>query len=351
MAGRPSFAELASKFARQRASQFGGGGSRGSGGSGGPPPNLGAILGGTGGVVLLAAVGLTVNASLFNVDGGHRAIKYTRLHGVTETVYNEGTHFAIPWFESPVVYDVRSKPRSIASLTGTKGPSPLPFPPSSFFPLTLAPIRTDLQMVNITCRVLCRPRVDALPKIYTELGTNYDEVVLPSIVNEVLKSVVAQFNASYALSRPFSLRPELTPARSHSQLVTQREMVSKLVRDNLERRASRFNLILDDVSITHVTFSPAFSEAVEAKQIAQQTAQRAAYLVDQALQEKQSIIVKAQGEARSAELIGEAVKQNKGFLQLRKMEAAREIAGVVANSSNKLMLDSDALLLDLQEGN
>lgn len=89
-------------------------------------------------------------------------------------------------------------------------------------------------------------------------------------------------------------------------------MVSKLVRDNLERRAGRFNLILDDVSITHVTFSPAFSEAVEAKQIAQQTAQRAAYLVDQALQEKQSIIVKAQGEARSAELIGEAVKQNKG---------------------------------------
>ena len=63
-------------------------------------------------------------------------------------------------------------------------------------------------------------------------------------------------------------------------------------------------------------------------QIAQQTALRAAFLVDQAIQEKQSIIVRAQGEARSAELIGDAVRKNKGFLQLRKLEAAREIAGM-----------------------
>ena len=132
-----------------------------------------------------------------------------------------------------------------------------------------------------------------------------------------------------------------------SQLVTQREMVSRLIRENLTRRAARFNLVLDDVSITHVTFSPAFSDAVEAKQIAQQTAQRAQYLVESAIQEKQSTIVKAQGEARSAELIGQAVKQHKGFLQLRQLEAAREIAGLVAGSGNKVMLDSNSLMLNV----
>ena len=97
------------------------------------------------------------------------------------------------------------------------------------------------------------------------------------------------------------------------------------------------------VSLTHVNFSPVFAESVEAKQIAQQTAQKAAYLVDQAIQEKQATIVRAQGEAKSAELIGEAIKKSKGFLQLRRLEAAREIAQQVAAGSNRVMLDSDTL--------
>lgn len=82
-------------------------------------------------------------------------------------------------------------------------------------------------------------------------------------------------------------------------------------------------------------------------QTAQQEAQRAAFVVERAHQEKQSTIVKAQGEARSAELIGEAIKNKPGFLELRRIETAREIANIIANSNNRVLLDAETLLLNV----
>ena len=59
--------------------------------------------------------------------------------------------------------------------------------------------------------------------------------------------------------------------------------------------------MLDDVSIVGLEFGQEFTRAIEDKQIAQQQAERAKYIVQKALEDKKSIIIKAQGEARAAE--------------------------------------------------
>ena len=91
-----------------------------------------------------AAAFSLAQASIYDVKGGTRAVIFDRLSGVKETVVNEGTHFLIPWLQRSIIYDVRTKPRNISTTTGSK----------------------DLQMVSLTLRVLHRPEVQKLPKIY-----------------------------------------------------------------------------------------------------------------------------------------------------------------------------------------
>jgi prohibitin 2 len=63
------------------------------------------------------------------------------------------------------------------------------------------------------------------------------------------------------------------------------------------------------------------------------------------------MVVRAQGEARSAELIGDAIKKSRSYVDLKRIENARAIAAILAEAGgkNKLYLDADGLGLNVNE--
>jgi len=264
------------------------------------------------GRVSLGLGGLAVLPSLclFDVDGGKRAVVLNMFTGVEDKVRAEGTHFRVPWLMQPRIYDIRVRPKLIQTTTGTK----------------------DLQVVTIHVRMLFRPSVEGLPQIHKTLGEDYDERVLPSIANEVMKATVAQYNAE--------------------QLLTLREQVSQVIRDGIIARASQFNILMDDVSITHLTYGKEFARAIEEKQIAEQEAERHKFMVAMSEQERQATVIRSEGEAEAAKMISAALqKHGQGLIEVRRIDAAKDIAESLAKSPNVMYLpQGQQMLLSMPGG-
>ena len=72
------------------------------------------------------------------------------------------------------------------------------------------------------------------------------------------------------------------------------QAVSREIRKILTERAKNFNIALDDVSITSLSFGKEFTHAIEAKQVAAQEAERAKFIVEKAEQDKRSAVIRAQ---------------------------------------------------------
>jgi len=252
----------------------------------------------------LAGLTLIPSSCLFDVDGGRRAVVFNLFSGVEDKVRGEGTHFKVPFVMRPIHYTIRLRPKMIQTSTGTK----------------------DLQMVTVHVRMLFKPEVEGLPKIHQTLGEDYDERVIPSIANEVLKSVIAQYNAE--------------------QLLTHREHVSSEIREAIIQRASQFNILMDDVSITHLTYGKEFANAIEQKQVAQQEAERQKFVVLRSEQERQATVIRSEGEAEAAKMISTALKDHgMGLIEVRRIDAAKDIAESLCKSPNVMYLPNGQQML------
>jgi len=262
------------------------------------------------GGIIVGVGGFLLSQSLYNVDAGHAAVIFDRFSGIKPIPIGEGTHFLVPGLQRAEILPIRTEPKQIHTETPTK----------------------DLQIVRISLRVLYRPDFEFLPRIFQGQGRDYANRLLPSFANEGLKAIVAKFNAE--------------------ELLALRDQVSKEIRAHLTAKCSQYHIELDDVSLTHLAFSDDFTRAIEDKQVAEQMAERAKFIVAKAEQERQALIIRSEGDAEAAQLVSDAIAQHgRGLIEIRRIEAAQSIADTLGRGHGNVtyLPNKGNVLLQLPE--
>jgi regulator of protease activity HflC (stomatin/prohibitin superfamily) len=152
----------------------------------------------------------------------------------------------------------------------------------------------DLQMVTAEVAINYHISEDNAADLYKNVGLDYKSRIIDPAVQESLKQVTAQYTAE--------------------DLIKRRSEVKTKVESEITSRLKVYEIIVEPlgVSITNFDFSPEFNAAIEQKQVAQQTAEKQKYVLQQAVLEKQTEITKAEGQAQASKIRALALKTQGG---------------------------------------
>ena len=233
------------------------------------------------GAIILGVI-LMVISCVRTVPTGHTGI-VTTFGKVEDTTYEAGVHVVMPW-KTVINMDNRNQKAS----------------------LDLLCFSSDIQEVTVVYTLNYQIEKSNAQTIYRTIGTDYYRTVVLPRVEEAVKSVMAKYTAETLLST----RAEL----------------SNQIKSILVDKLATYNIEVIDTSLENLDFSDAFTEAVEAKQVAEQKSKQAEIEQAQALMEAEYKAKIAETEANAAAAVAKIAAQAE--LDVVKIQAdAAEYAG------------------------
>ncbi len=244
-------------------------------------PNFTSVIGG-----ILTALVILLSFSCFVVINPGQAGVLSILGKARDGALLEGLHFKPPLVSTVDIYDVTVQKFEVPAQSSTK----------------------DLQDLSASFAINFRLDPTEVVEIRRTQGT---------LQNIVSKIVAPQTQESFKIA---------AAKRTVEEAITKRTELKQDFDDALNTRLEKYGIIVLDTSVVDLAFSTEFSKAVEEKQIAEQRAQRAVYIAQEAEQEAQADVNRAKGKAEAQRLLAETLKAQGGELVLQKeaIQAWRE---------------------------
>ena len=226
---------------------------------------------------------LVISESVVIVQAGHRGV-VLYLGAVENRVLGEGVHFVIPFAEQVVQLEVRTLKYQAEATAASN----------------------DLQQVQTVIALNYHLNPADVNKVYQQLGPDYADRVIAPTIQESVKASVAKYNAE--------------------ELITKRAIVKDVIANTIRNSLSAKDIVVETIFITDFSFSPAFSNQVEDKEVAFQK-----YLTElnnlrgiqvvanqtvvQAQAQAKANIAKASGESQAIKIITSQLRQDPQYLQ------------------------------------
>lgn len=214
---------------------------------------------------------------MYTIDAGERGVLMT--WGKPSMVaVDEGLHFKMPIAQTVKRLEVRTKKIEVGADSVTK----------------------DLQDVQAVVALNYHLVYAETPKLYQEIGMDYQDRVVNPTIQESVKAVMAGFTAEEMTSK----RPEVRAG----------------IEQMISERLTKYYIQVDGFNIIDFAFSAEYDKAIELKQVAEQDALRAEWELEKVKVEAEKIIVEATAKASAVRIEASALKENPDILQLRAIE-------------------------------
>jgi regulator of protease activity HflC (stomatin/prohibitin superfamily) len=252
-------------------------------------------------VIIILLVLAIFSCFLSVVNAGERGI-LMEFGEVQETILGEGIHVILPIVNTVEKLSVRVQKQEVSTRVASK----------------------DLQEILIESAVNWHILPEKANLVFQRIGNEQaiiDRVIDPA-AQEIFKAVIARYTAE--------------------EIITQRDHVKTEIDQQLTARLAAYQLAVDDIALVEIRFSAPFSEAVEAKQIAEQETKRAEFIAARAMKEAEAKINLAQGEAQALSLLQKVLTPE--VLKRQVIEKWDGQLPLVMDKNGKHILDIDDLV-------